>query len=84
MSRRVSILRDIYSYGIVLLETFTGKRPTDDMFNDDFRIHVFCVNGDTRRVMDILDPSMPLHEENDEEQIEEGIKEKAVVIDIRH
>ncbi|KAH9672864.1 protein kinase domain-containing protein [Citrus sinensis] len=60
MSRRVSMLRDIYSYGIVLLETFTGKRPTDDMFNDDFRIHVFC------------------------EQIEEGIKEKAVMIDIRH
>ncbi|ESR42578.1 hypothetical protein CICLE_v10013596mg [Citrus x clementina] len=60
MSRRISILRDIYSYGIVLLETFTGKRPTDDMFNDDFRIHVFC------------------------EQIEEGIKEKAVMIDIRH
>lgn len=36
------------------------------------------------RVMDILDPSMPLYEENDEEQIEEGIKEKAVMIDIRH
>ncbi|XP_026421266.1 probable LRR receptor-like serine/threonine-protein kinase At3g47570 [Papaver somniferum] len=32
---------DVYSYGILLLEMFTGKRPTDDMFKDGLDIHNF-------------------------------------------
>ena len=61
---------------------FTGKRPTGDMFKDDFSIHMFVSMALPDHVMDILDPSMPLDEENDEEQIEEGIEEKATMIDI--
>ncbi|CAM8982963.1 unnamed protein product [Rhodiola kirilowii] len=33
---------DIYSYGIVLLELITGKRPTDDMFNNGMSLRSFC------------------------------------------
>lgn len=82
MNGQVSILGDIYSYGILLLEMFTGRRPTDDKFKDDFSIHMFVSMALPDHVMDILDPSMPLDEENDEEQIEEGIEEKAMMIDI--
>ncbi|KAI3853523.1 hypothetical protein MKX03_017254 [Papaver bracteatum] len=42
MGGEVSTQGDVYSYGILLLDIFTGKRPTDDMFKDGLNIHNFC------------------------------------------
>lgn len=33
--RIVSMRGDVYSYGIVLMETLTGKKLTDNMFDGD-------------------------------------------------
>ncbi|KAL6131588.1 hypothetical protein ACLB2K_069962 [Fragaria x ananassa] len=49
---------DVYSYGILVLQLFTGRRPTDEMFVDGCNIHTFvktCIQG---RLMEIVDPTL--------------------------
>ncbi|KAI3884547.1 hypothetical protein MKX03_019847 [Papaver bracteatum] len=61
MGGEVSTLGDVYSYGILLLEMFTGKRPTDDMFKDGLNIHKFSkMHALPERAFDIVDPRMLL------------------------
>ncbi|KAB1670321.1 hypothetical protein ES319_1Z179600v1 [Gossypium barbadense] len=42
MSGSVSPEGDIYSYGIMLLEMITGRRPTCDLFHHGLSLHNFC------------------------------------------
>ncbi|KAB2622250.1 LRR receptor-like serine/threonine-protein kinase [Pyrus ussuriensis x Pyrus communis] len=56
MGGQVSILGDVYSFGILLLEMFTGRRPTDDMFKDGLSIHQFTAMAMPDHAMDIVDP----------------------------
>ncbi|CAN6715909.1 unnamed protein product [Malus baccata var. baccata] len=58
MGGQVSIFGDIYSFGILLLETFTGRKPTDDMFNDGLSICQFATMAMPDHAMDIVDPSL--------------------------
>ncbi|XP_034600023.1 receptor kinase-like protein Xa21 [Setaria viridis] len=39
LGNRVSIYGDMYSFGVLLLEIFTGKRPTDSDFVQDLNLH---------------------------------------------
>ncbi|KAI4342089.1 hypothetical protein MLD38_026747 [Melastoma candidum] len=46
---------DVYSYGVLILEMLTGKRPTDDIFVDGFNLHCFAKEAcSTERVVDII------------------------------
>jgi len=36
-----SAASDIYSYGIVVLEMMTGRKPTDDMFKGGLNLHTY-------------------------------------------
>ncbi|CAL5432216.1 unnamed protein product [Camellia sinensis] len=42
MGEEVSTQGDIYSFGVLPLEMFTGKRPTDNMFIDNINIHIYA------------------------------------------
>lgn len=56
MGNQVSTSGDVYSYGILLLEMLTGKRPTDDMFKDGMNLHNFVRMALPERVEEICDP----------------------------
>lgn len=53
---------DVYSYGILVLEMFTGKRPTDDSFKDGLCLHDFVKMAYPERVMEVVDPLMPFQQ----------------------
>ncbi|GJR63257.1 kinase-like domain-containing protein [Tanacetum coccineum] len=46
---------DVYSFGILLLELMTGKKPTDDMFNEGLSIHKFASMALPDHVVDVID-----------------------------
>ncbi|KAJ9559463.1 hypothetical protein OSB04_014077 [Centaurea solstitialis] len=56
MGSRLSTNGDVYSFGILILELFTGKRPTDEMFSDGLSLHSFVKMAIPERVMGITDP----------------------------
>ncbi|KAK3431445.1 hypothetical protein EUGRSUZ_E03150, partial [Eucalyptus grandis] len=64
MGCEVSREGDIYSYGILLLEMFTGLSPTDDIFRDNLTIHSFVAEALPERVMEITDCILLQEREN--------------------
>ncbi|KAM0933359.1 putative protein kinase RLK-Pelle-LRR-XII-1 family [Dioscorea sansibarensis] len=60
---QVTTAGDVYSYGIVLLEMFTRKRPVSDVFKDGLSLCGFVKMAFPDRVMDIVDPSLMLEQD---------------------
>ncbi|KAM3205181.1 putative receptor-like protein kinase [Capsicum annuum] len=60
---QASTLGDVYSFGIVLLELFISKRPTDAIFNESLKIHKYISTAFPDHAMEILDPLLLLAEE---------------------
>ncbi|KDP44807.1 hypothetical protein JCGZ_01307 [Jatropha curcas] len=47
---------DTYSFGIIMLEMFTGKRPTDEVFTNGLNLHKFVKTKLPEQVNQVMDP----------------------------
>ncbi|XP_017617774.1 probable LRR receptor-like serine/threonine-protein kinase At3g47570 [Gossypium arboreum] len=56
MGSELSTNGDVYSYGILLLEMLTGKRPTNERFKEDLSLHNLVKAALPNRVVEIIDP----------------------------
>ena len=79
MGGEASTQGDVYSYGILVLEMFSGRRPTDQIFKDGFSLHNFVKTALPERLMQIVDLTLltreaetivAMEEENHHNEIE--------------
>jgi receptor kinase-like protein len=62
----VSVNGDIYSYGILVLETVTGKRPTDNMFTQGMGLREYVEQAlHVNTPMEVVDIRLPLSLKNE-------------------
>ncbi|KAH7658121.1 Non-specific serine/threonine protein kinase protein [Dioscorea alata] len=66
MGSQVSTQGDVYSFGILLLEMLTGRRPTDEMFGAELNIHKYAEKALSENVMELIDPQMLTGEEDED------------------
>ena len=58
MGSEVSTCGDMYSFGILILEMLTGRRPTDEVFQDGQNLHNFVATSFPDNIKEILDPHL--------------------------
>nr|XP_023880287.1 putative receptor-like protein kinase At3g47110 [Quercus suber] len=58
LGSEVSTKGDMYSYGILLLEMITGKRPTNSVFEGGLNLHNYASMTLSDGVMKIVDPKL--------------------------
>ncbi|RZR75056.1 hypothetical protein BHM03_00048692 [Ensete ventricosum] len=71
VANKVSVEGDVYSYGILLLETLTGMRPTGETLKADLSLPRYVEMALPERVAEIIDPNLLLEEEEEEKEGEE-------------
>ncbi|KAI8551361.1 hypothetical protein RHMOL_Rhmol06G0180200 [Rhododendron molle] len=58
MGNEVSPYGDVYSFGILLLEMFIGKRPTDNTFTNGLTLHNLAEMALPEQVENICNPTL--------------------------
>ena len=58
MGYKISTGCDVYSFGVLLLEMLTGKRPTDIMFSDGMSLQKLVSSAYPNGLHEVLDPYM--------------------------
>ncbi|OIT32884.1 PREDICTED: probable LRR receptor-like serine/threonine-protein kinase At3g47570 [Nicotiana attenuata] len=58
MGSELSTCGDVYSFGILLLEMFIGKRPTDGMFSDGLDLPSFAKYALLNGATEVIEPSL--------------------------
>ncbi|CAN1185080.1 LRR receptor-like serine/threonine-protein kinase EFR [Linum perenne] len=73
MGNEVSTTGDVYSYGMLLLEMFTGKRPTDEMFKEGMNLHGYGKVGSWKEAREIMDTLLVEEIEESSSEIKECV-----------
>ncbi|KAJ8770826.1 hypothetical protein K2173_021741 [Erythroxylum novogranatense] len=79
MGSEASKRGDIYSYGVLVLEMFSGRRPIDEMFKDGLNLRDFIRMAMPERLEHIVDPIL-LETEATGEAISKKNDNNAVII----
>ncbi|CAK8530744.1 unnamed protein product [Lathyrus sativus] len=58
----ISVKGDVYSYGIMLMEIFTGKKPTNEMFSDKLTLKTWISESMASSIMEVVDCNLVSHE----------------------
>ncbi|RHN81161.1 putative protein kinase RLK-Pelle-LRR-XII-1 family [Medicago truncatula] len=58
MDSQLSREVDMYSFGILLLEMLTGRRPTDEMFKDGHNLHNYAKIVFPNNILEIVDATL--------------------------
>ncbi|XP_050907945.1 probable LRR receptor-like serine/threonine-protein kinase At3g47570 [Lathyrus oleraceus] len=58
MGAKVSTCGDMYSFGILMLEMLTGRRPTDGVFEKGQNLHNFVADSFPDNLIKVLDPGL--------------------------
>ena len=74
---QVSTASDVFSFGVVLLELFIRRRPTDDMFKDGLSIAKHVEMNFPDRILEIVDPQLQ-HELDLCQETPMAVKEKGI------
>ncbi|WOL20650.1 receptor-like protein kinase [Canna indica] len=64
MGGKPSTKGDVYSYGVLLLEMISGRRPTDVMFKDGECLHSYMEMAYSAQIIDVVDPLLLLLDED--------------------
>uniref|UniRef100_M8CCI6 Receptor kinase-like protein Xa21 n=1 Tax=Aegilops tauschii TaxID=37682 RepID=M8CCI6_AEGTA len=74
----VSTHGDIYSYGVLILEMVTARRPTDNMFDQGLSLRKYVEIAFESRMMDIADPELAEELENGPTTIDDPSNQRKV------
>lgn len=63
MGTEISVEGDVYSYGVLLLEMLTGRRPTDPFFNDTTNLPKYVEMACPGNLLEIMDVNIRCNQE---------------------
>ncbi|KAH6765286.1 hypothetical protein C2S51_016535 [Perilla frutescens var. frutescens] len=76
----VSTRCDVYSYGVMLMETFTRKKPTDDMFSEDLSLKRWVESLLLQSPYDVIDANLMIN--LDEKELEKNVQCVSLILQL--